>query len=168
MSNLFVRVLVAGILVLSVGSFGVLARSATGSGGSGPDTSGIPPTITRVAADVPAGRYGPGKAIGLTATLNKDARGSVVAYLSSGVAVALQCEAATCKGEYWVGAGHATDRLDVLFFSGSLMDADGNRNDSLEVPAGANLADNVTLKIGTDSVKVPDADKTLAALPSRF
>lgn len=167
MSNAFFRVLLAGMLILSVGSLGVVARSMTVSGGSSSETDGLAPSVLRVGANVPAGRYGPGQAIGLTATLSKPARGTLVAYLSSGVAVALPCVAATCKGEYWVGAGHATDRLDVLFFSGSLTDAEGNRNDAPAVPAGLNLGDGVMLRIGEPARQAPDSDRALAAAPSR-
>lgn len=168
MSNAFFRVLLAGVLILSVGSLGLVARSLTDQGGSASDTDGLAPSVLRVGANVPSGHYGPGQSIGLTASLSKPARGTLVAYLSSGVAVALPCVAATCKGDYWVGAGHATDRLDVLFFSGSLTDAEGNRNDAPAVPAGLNLGDGVRLRIGDPSEQVAGPDRTFASAPSRI
>jgi hypothetical protein len=120
------------------------------------------PTLTSLSSSSPAGTYGVGAVIDLTATISEavQAGAQISVTLDTGDTVVLTAAAdgTTLSGTYLVSAGDNSADLDVVsFVIGGVQDLAGNAMVDTTIPVGQNLADNEALVIDTTAPAQPGA-----------
>ena len=118
----------------------------------------VVPGIVSVTSPTPSGTYGTGAVITVTVTFNEPVTlsgGNLTIHLNDGGIVTITpfANSLTATGTYTVAAGQSANPLDtnsplVLTAGATLQDAIGNTV-SLDIPAGASLANNKTIIIMT-------------------
>jgi hypothetical protein len=120
------------------------------------------PTLASLSSSTPAGTYGVGATINITATMNElvQAGAQITVTLDTGDTVVLTAAATgtTLTGTYTVGAGDNSADLTVAsFVINGVQDVAGNAMASTVIPGGQNLADNEALVVDTTAPAQPGA-----------